>query len=90
VAGVYDRQRYGGGDNGLLASWDGGPCPRSPTSCGSPSITRAGRTPTAPPASRASWAFAKNVSVILGYAHLTQQDRAGQNTATSRSTSNFP
>ena len=38
----------------------------------------------------ASWAFAKNVSVIFGYDIFNNKDRAGQNTATIQVDINFP
>jgi uncharacterized protein with beta-barrel porin domain len=38
----------------------------------------------------ASWAFAKNTSVIFGYDVYNNKDRAGQNTFTVQLDINFP
>ena len=89
VAGVYDRNGSKGDDNGLLASWD-----RTMTEIsdklwlavdyqGSKSALGAWSF-------GASWAFAKNVSVILGYDVYNNKKVAGQNTATIQVDINFP
>ena len=87
---MYDRIRhFKGDDNGLLPPGTG-PSPRSPTSCGSRIDYQGGNNAYGATSFGASWAFAKNVSVILGYDVYNNKDRAGQNTATIQVDINFP
>jgi len=89
VAGVYDRNGSEGDDNGLLASWD-----RTLSEISDKLWVaidyQGGKNAYGATSFGASWAFAKNVSVILGYDIYNNKDRAGQNTATIQVDINFP
>jgi len=89
VAGVYDSNGQEGNDNGLLASWD-----RTLSEISDKLWVavdyQGGKNAYGATSFGASWAFAKNVSVILGYDIFNSKDRAGQNTATIQVDINFP
>ncbi len=89
VAGVYDRFGQKGNDTGLLASWD-----RTMSEISDRLWLgvdyQGGKNAYGALSFGASWAFAKNVSVIFGYDVYNDKDRAGQNTATVQVDINFP
>ena len=89
VAGVYDRNGTKGDDNGLLASWD-----RTLSEISDKLWVaidyQGGKNAYGATSFGVSWAFAKNVSVILGYDIYNNKDRAGENTATLQVDINFP
>jgi len=89
VAGVYDRNGIKGDDSGLMASWD-----RTMSEVSDKLWLgvdyQGGKNAYGALNFGASWAFAKNVSVILGYDIYNDKDRAGQNTVTVQVDINFP
>ena len=89
VATVYDAAGNKGDANGLLASWD-----RTMTEISDKLWVavdyQGGKNAFGATSFGASWAFAKNVSVILGYDIYNNKDRAGQNTFTVQVDINFP
>lgn len=89
VAGVYDLGGAKGDDNGLLASWD-----RTMSEISDKLWLavdyQGGKNAYGALNFGASWAFAKNVSVILGYDVYNDRARAGQNTFTVQVDINFP
>ena len=89
VAGVYDRNGAKGDDSGVLASWD-----RTMSEISDKLWVaidyQGGKNAYGATSFGASWAFAKNVSVIFGYDIFNNKDRAGQNTATIQVDINFP
>ena len=89
VAGVYDRNGTKGDDNGLLASWD-----RTMSEISDKLWVaidyQGGKNAYGATNFGVSWAFAKNVSVILGYDVYNNKNVAGQNTATIQVDINFP
>ncbi len=89
VATVYDGNGTKGDDSGVLLSWD-----RTMTEISDKLWVavdyQGGKNAYGATSFGASWAFAKNVSVILGYDVYNNKDRAGQNTATVQVDINFP
>jgi len=89
VATVYDAAGLKGDDAGLLASWD-----RTMTEISDKLWVavdyQGGKNAYGATSFGVSWAFAKNVSVILGYDIYNNKDRAGQNTFTVQVDINFP
>ncbi len=89
VAAVYDRNGSKGDNNGLLASWD-----RTMSEISDRLWLgvdyQGGKNAYGALSLGASWAFAKNVSVIFGYDVYNNKDRAGQNTFTVQVDINFP
>jgi hypothetical protein len=89
VAGVYDRNGAKGDDSGLLLSWD-----RTLSEISDKLWVaidyQGGKNAYGATSFGASWAFAKNVSVIFGYDIYNNKARAGQNTATIQVDINFP
>jgi hypothetical protein len=89
VAGVYDRNGAKGDDSGLLLSWD-----RTMSEISDKLWFavdhQGGKNAFGATSFGVSWAFAKNVSVILGYDIYNNKARAGQNTATLQVDINFP
>ena len=89
VAGVYDLNGVKGNESGLLASWD-----RTMSEISDKLWVgvdyQGGKNAYGALNLGASWAFAKNVSVIFGYDIYNNRDRAGQNTATVQVDINFP
>jgi hypothetical protein len=89
VAGVYDANGVEGDDNGLLLSWD-----RVLTEVSDKLWVgvdyQGGKNAYGATSFGFSWAFAKNVSVILGYDIYNNKARAGQDTATVQLDINFP
>ena len=89
VAGVYDRNGAKGDDSGVLASWDRAMSEISDKLWMAVDY-QGGKNAYGATSFGASWAFAKNVSVIFGYDIFNNKDRAGQNTATIQVDINFP
>jgi hypothetical protein len=89
VATVYDAAGAKGDANGILASWD-----RTLSEISDKLWVavdyQGGKNAYGATSFGISWAFAKNVSVILGYDIYNNKDRAGQNTATIQVDINFP
>lgn len=89
VAAVYDRNGNKGDDNGLLASWD-----RTMSEISDRLWLgvdyQGGKNAYGAFNFGASWAFAKNVSVIFGYDIYGDKDRAGRNTFTVQVDINVP
>lgn len=89
VAGVYDIDGAKGDAGGLLASWD-----RTMSEISDRLWLavdhQGGKNAYGATSFAASWAFAKNVSVIFGYDIYMDKARAGQNTATIQVDINFP
>ena len=89
VATVYDASGNKGDANGILASWD-----RTLSEISDKLWVavdyQGGKNAYGATSFGISWAFAKNVSVILGYDVYNNKDRAGQNTATIQVDINFP
>jgi hypothetical protein len=89
VAGVYDQFGNKGDDAGVLLSWD-----RTMTEISDKLWFavdyQGGKNAYGALNFGASWAFAKNVSVIVGYDVYNDKARAGQNTATVQVDINFP
>jgi len=89
VAGVYDSNGQEGNDNGLLASWD-----RTLSEISDKLWVavdyQGGKNAYGATSFGASWAFAKNTSVIFGYDIYNNHSRAGQNTFTVQVDINFP
>ncbi len=86
---MFDRNGMKGDDNGLMASWD-----RTMSEISDKLWVavdyQGGKNAYGATSIGVSWAFAKNVSVILGYDIYNNKDRAGQNTATLQVDINFP
>jgi len=89
VAGVYDLGGAKGNDSGLLASWD-----RTMSEISDKLWLavdyQGGKNAYGALNIGASWAFAKNTSVIFGYDIYNDRTRAGQNTFTVQVDINFP
>lgn len=89
MATVYDGNGVKGDDSGLLASWD-----RTMSEISDKLWLgvdyQGGKNAYGATSVGASWAFAKNVSVIFGYDFYNSKSRAGQNTATVQVDINFP
>ena len=89
VATVYDADGQKGDADGLLASWD-----RTMTEISDKLWVgvdyQDGKNAFGATSFGASWAFAKNVSVILGYDIYNNKARAGQDTFTVQVDINFP
>ncbi len=89
VAGVYDQFGNEGDDSGVMLSWD-----RTMTEISDKLWLavdyQGGKNAYGALNFGASWAFAKNVSVIVGYDVYNDKNRAGQNTATVQVDINFP
>lgn len=89
VAGVYDIHGNKGDDSGLLASWDRTMSEVSDKLWFGVDY-QGGKNAYGALNIGASWAFAKNVSVIFGYDMYNNKDRGGQNTFTVQADINFP
>jgi hypothetical protein len=89
VAGVYDIHGNKGDDSGLLASWDRTMSEISDKLWFGVDY-QGGKNAYGALNIGASWGFAKNVSVILGYDMYNNKDRGGQNTFTVQVDTNFP
>ena len=89
VATVYDANGEKGDANGLLASWD-----RTMTEISDKLWVgvdyQGGKNAYGATSFGASWAFAKNVSVLVGYDIYNNKARGGANTATVQIDINFP
>jgi hypothetical protein len=89
VATVYDAAGAKGDANGILASWDRVLSEISDKLWVAVDY-QGGKNAYGATSFGVSWAFARNVSVILGYDVYNNKDRAGQNTATIQVDINFP
>jgi hypothetical protein len=89
LAGVYDSSGHEGNNNGLLAAWDR-TLPEISDKLWVGIDYQGGKNGFGAANIGVSWAFAKNVSVILGYDIYNNRARAGQNTATVQVDINFP
>lgn len=89
VATVYDAAGNKGDANGVMASWD-----RTMTEISDKLWVAvdymSGKNAYGATSFGASWAFTKNLSVILGYDIYNNKDRAGANTFTVQVDINFP